>query len=134
MKAIRIKKTSGLNPAFNKSMQSKSARAGESYDIPPVVQYESGTVAEGPDVWVQCVLPFPTMRPYDTECYDRVVKFLKNPAMKAHLDRLRAMNKPEVLHTLPAGLKAYVSSVCASWEGAPTQDIIDGTLEIQKPE
>lgn len=128
MKAVRIKEMTGMNPAFSVRDYYRAQRAGREYEIPLEVTYKEGSVVEGPEVVIQCVLPNPTMIPADKECHDAVMKRLGK--MKARLEKLRKLAAPEVLEGLPSGLQKYVRVLSEKWDGSRTEAIIKGELTL----
>ncbi len=131
MKAIRIKETTGFNPAFSAKEASRARHAKTEYNIPCILKYEVGTEATGDGIVVQCILPQPTMRPADKECHEAVVQYLSHPARREHMEKLQRMSEPTVLNSLPAGLRKYVESVNAKWADSPTASVVLGETEIE---
>ena len=129
MKAVRIRETRGLNPAFSPRGYYRALKEGREYEFNLEVTYSEGSIAEGPEVVVQCLLPEPTMIPADEECHAAVSKRLN--AMKDRLAKLKKMAAPEVLKTLPPGLQKYVRVLSEKWDGSRIEQIISGQSELE---
>ena len=130
MKAERIVKTNGRNPAWSPRLYHSHRAAGTEYNVPMELFFEPGTIAEGPGVVVQCLLPEPTMIPADEECHAAVRKYLESPGLRKQFEKLKQMATPAIFEQLPADLQSYVKRIMDKWDGSPTAAIARGEAKL----